>query len=76
MSWVPMSEAEAGRIEAKLLREGVRLTPFAVPRLPGARECGVRICVGAPRREEDFRRALALLERALQGTGAEERAFV
>ncbi len=74
--WVPMPEAEAERIEAKLLREGVRLTPFAVPRLPGARECGVRICVGAPRREEDFRRALALLERALQDTGTEERAFI
>jgi DNA-binding transcriptional MocR family regulator len=74
--WMPMSEAESERIEAKLFREGVRLTPFAVPRMPGAREGGLRICVGAPRREEDFRRAVALLQRALQDRRAEEQAFV
>ena len=74
--WMPLSESESERIESTLFRQGVRLTPFAVPRLPGARESGLRICVGAPRREEDFRRAVAHLQRALLDNKAEEQAFV
>lgn len=75
-AWMPMSELESERIESRLFREGVRLTPVAVPRLPAAKECGLRICVGAPRREEDFRRAVILLQRAFQDGKSEERAFV
>ena len=74
--WLSLSESESERVELKLFREGVRLTPFAVPRLPGARENGLRICVGAPRREEDFRRAVTQLQRALLANKADNQAFV
>ena len=74
--WIPLGESECERVEAKLLRDGVRVTPASVPRLAQARECGLRICVGAPRREEDFKRAASLLHRALLQTKTQEPAFV
>jgi DNA-binding transcriptional MocR family regulator len=74
--WIPMGESECERVEARLLREGVQVTPASVPRLPRARECGLRICVGAPRREEDFRRAASQVQRAILQTKNPEQAFV
>lgn len=74
--WIPMGESECDRVEAKLLRDGVRVTPASVPRLPKARECGLRICMGAPRREEDFRRAALQLHRVILQAKSPDQAFV
>ena len=74
--WIPMDEASCQRVEARLLRDRVQITPSGVPRLLKATECGLRICVGAPRRDEDFTYAATLLQRAIVQSPSQDQGFV
>jgi DNA-binding transcriptional MocR family regulator len=64
-AWLPASQDEATRLEAQLLAENVRVTGIADPVLDAARGSGVRFCVGAPRRDADFERAVSAIQRVL-----------
>lgn len=64
-TWLTVPEGDCERLESRLLRDGVRITPVSAPRVEGAQEWGVRLCTGAPRRDEDFKKAIELLHRAL-----------
>jgi DNA-binding transcriptional MocR family regulator len=63
--WLPATEGEATRLEAQLLSENVRITRTSDPVLDASRGSGLRFCVGAPRREADFERAVATIQRVL-----------
>jgi DNA-binding transcriptional MocR family regulator len=63
--WLPASESEAIRLEALLLAENVRVTGRSDPVLDAARASGLRFCVGAPRREGDFERAVGAIQRVM-----------
>jgi DNA-binding transcriptional MocR family regulator len=63
--WLPASESEAMRLEALLLSENVRVTRRSDPVLDAARGSGLRFCVGAPRREADFERAVGAIQRVM-----------
>jgi DNA-binding transcriptional MocR family regulator len=61
--WLPATQAEATRLEAQLLSENVRITGISAPVLDFSRGCGLRFCVGAPRRDPDFERAVGAIQR-------------
>ena len=63
--WLPASQGEATRLEAQLLAENVRVTGIADPVVDAARGSGLRFCVGAPRRDADFERAVSTIQRVL-----------
>jgi DNA-binding transcriptional MocR family regulator len=63
--WLPASQSEAIRLEARLLAENVRITGLSDPVVDAARGSGLRFCVGAPRRDADFVRAVATIQRVL-----------
>jgi DNA-binding transcriptional MocR family regulator len=63
--WLPASYTVASRLEAQLLSENVRVTGISDPLLDPARACGLRFCVGAPRRDADFDRALSAIQRVV-----------
>jgi DNA-binding transcriptional MocR family regulator len=63
--WLPASHDEATRLEAQLLAENVRITGISDPVVDFSRGCGLRFCVGAPRRDADFERAVAAIQRVL-----------
>ena len=63
--WLPASQGEATRLEAQLLAENVRVTGIADPVVDAARGSGLRFCVGAPRRDADFERAVGAIQRVL-----------
>ncbi len=63
--WLPATASEAVRLEALLLSENVRVTGRSDPVVDGARASGLRFCVGAPRREADFERAVGAIQRVL-----------
>jgi DNA-binding transcriptional MocR family regulator len=63
--WLPASHEEATRLEAQLLAENVRITGISDPVVDFSRGCGLRFCVGAPRRDADFERAVAAIQRVL-----------
>jgi DNA-binding transcriptional MocR family regulator len=63
--WLPASASEAIRLEALLLSENVRVTGRSDPVVDAARSSGLRFCVGAPRREADFERAVGAIQRVL-----------
>ncbi|HEY6456376.1 MAG TPA: PLP-dependent aminotransferase family protein [Steroidobacteraceae bacterium] len=63
--WLPASESEAVRLEALLLAQNVRVTGRSDPLLDAARASGLRFCVGTPRRETDFERAVGAIQRVL-----------
>jgi DNA-binding transcriptional MocR family regulator len=63
--WLPASQEEATRLEAQLLAENVRITGIADPVLDAARGSGLRFCVGAPRRDADFERAVSAIQRVV-----------
>jgi DNA-binding transcriptional MocR family regulator len=63
--WLPASASEALRLEARLLAENVRITNLTDPVVDAARGSGLRFCIGAPRRDVDFERAVAAIERVL-----------
>jgi DNA-binding transcriptional MocR family regulator len=64
-AWLPASASEVIRLEARLLAENVRVTRSTDPVLEGARGSGLRFCVGAPRRDSDFERALEAIRHVL-----------
>jgi DNA-binding transcriptional MocR family regulator len=63
--WLPASASEAIRLEARLLAENVRITGLSDPVVDPERGSGLRFCVGAPRRDADFERAVAAIRRVL-----------
>jgi DNA-binding transcriptional MocR family regulator len=63
--WLPASQGEAARLEAQLLAENVLITGISAPVLDFSRGCGLRFCVGAPRRDADFERAVGAIQRVL-----------
>jgi DNA-binding transcriptional MocR family regulator len=63
--WLPASYAAASRLEAQLLSENVRVTGVSDPVLDPARACGLRFCVGTPRRDTDFDRAVSAIQRVV-----------
>lgn len=63
--WLPLQEHEAERLEARLLREGIKATSPGIPRVAGGMAFGLRFCVGSPRREEDFQEAMPRIEAVL-----------
>jgi len=63
--WLPASHDEATRLEAQLLAENVRITGISDPVVDFSRGCGLRFCVGAPRRDADFERAAGAIQRVL-----------
>ena len=63
--WLPATASEAVRLEALLLSENVRVTGRSDPVVDAARASGLRFCVGAPRREADFERAVGAIQRVL-----------
>ena len=63
--WLPASPGEATRLEAQLLAENVRVTGIADPVVDAARGSGLRFCVGAPRRDADFERAVSAIRRVV-----------
>lgn len=63
--WLPASEADAHRLEARLLRDNVRIMGVAESVLDPSRGSGLRFCIGATRRDADFERAVSVIRRAL-----------
>ena len=57
--WLPMDELEAERAAARALRDGVEVTAPTAPLIPGGREHGLRVCLGAAP-------SLAVLEQGLR----------
>jgi DNA-binding transcriptional MocR family regulator len=45
--WLPMNELDAERAAARALRDGVEVTAPTTPLVPGGREHGLRVCLGA-----------------------------
>jgi DNA-binding transcriptional MocR family regulator len=63
--WLPATQADATRLEAQLLSENVRITDISAPVVDSSRGCGLRFCVGAPRRDADFERAVGAIQRVV-----------
>jgi DNA-binding transcriptional MocR family regulator len=63
--WLPATHVEATRLEAQLLAENVRITGIADPVVDLSRGCGLRFCVGTPRRDADFERAVGAIRRVV-----------
>ena len=63
--WLPVSETDAHRLEARLLRDNVRIMGVAESVLDPNRGSGLRFCMGATRRDADFERAVSLIRRAV-----------
>jgi DNA-binding transcriptional MocR family regulator len=63
--WLPMSELEAERASARMLRAGVQVTPPEAPQIPGSRTHGLRVCLGGPPNRAVFEEGLRRLTRAL-----------
>jgi DNA-binding transcriptional MocR family regulator len=63
--WLPMSDLDAERAAARALREGVLITPPTAHMLPGARDYGLRVCLGATPDLPALERGLKVLARAL-----------
>jgi 7-keto-8-aminopelargonate synthetase-like enzyme len=61
--WLPATQGQAARFEAQLLAENVRITGISDPVVDASRGCGLRFCVGAPRRDVDFDRAVGAIQR-------------
>jgi DNA-binding transcriptional MocR family regulator len=66
--WAPLSELDAERIAARALRNGVEVTAPSNPAIPGGREHGLRVCLGAAPSLGALREGLAGLSRALVET--------
>jgi len=71
--WLPMSELDAERAAARALRDGVEVTAPTAPMVPGGREHGLRVCLGAAPSQAVLEEALRKLAGAL--TGRAERAL-
>jgi DNA-binding transcriptional MocR family regulator len=64
--WLSTDAVEAARLEGELRAENVRVTGIADPTLDPARASGVRFCIGVTRRDADFERAIAAIQRVMQ----------
>jgi len=63
--WLPMSELHAERSAARALLGGVQVTAPSAPQIPGSREHGLRVCLGAAPSREVLAGALGVLVRAM-----------
>ncbi|MDP9065803.1 MAG: aminotransferase class I/II-fold pyridoxal phosphate-dependent enzyme, partial [Pseudomonadota bacterium] len=63
--WLPMSAAEAQRLETRLLRNHVKVMTVAESVLDTTRGSGLRFCIGAIRRDADFERATNIIRRVV-----------
>jgi DNA-binding transcriptional MocR family regulator len=63
--WLPLNELDAERVAARALRNGVEVTAPSTPAIPGGREYGLRVCLGAAPSLGVLEQGLAALSRAL-----------
>ena len=67
--WLPMSEREAQRVAGQAALSGVHVTPPDASAPPGAREHGLRLCLGAAPNRAVLAQGLMVVARALTQRG-------
>jgi DNA-binding transcriptional MocR family regulator len=75
-AWLPMSELAAERAAARLLRDGVEVTPPGDMLLDAATISGVRLCLGAAPDREALDRGLRAVKAALSDRPSARRDIV